>query len=36
MRRQIREIKIIDLIKYFLLPLLIISGIWLEIGRAHV
>ena len=29
MRRQIREIKIIDLIKYFLLPLLIIGGIWL-------
>lgn len=29
MRSQIREIRIIDLIKYFLLPMLIITGIWL-------
>ena len=29
MRKQIREIRVIDLLKYFLLPIFLISGIWL-------
>lgn len=32
MKKQIREIRIIDLFKYFLLPMLLISGIWLIFG----
>ncbi len=32
MRRQIREIRIIDLIIYFLLPPLLICGVWLIYG----
>lgn len=32
MKKQIREIRIIDLLKYFLLPMLLIFGIWLVFG----
>ena len=32
MRGQIREIRIIDLLKYFLLPLLLLSLIWILFG----
>lgn len=32
MKKQIREIRIIDLFKYFLLPMILISGIWLVFG----
>ena len=32
MKKQIREIRIIDLFGYFLLPMLLITGIWLAFG----
>ena len=32
MKKQIREIRIIDLFKYFLVPMLLIAGIWLVFG----
>ncbi len=36
MRKQIREIRIIDLFKYFLLPIAIALGIWLLFGLVLV